>query len=70
MRTGCGRNNGEDRIHDISVTYLVYCTRSPSQGGGEGEAVFLSRSHLELSDLLRPDTKTAIININTHAVIL
>ena len=54
----------------MTVTYLVFRTRSPSQGGGEGEAVLLSRSHLELCDLLRPDTRTVNTNINTHAIIL
>ena len=54
----------------MTVTYLVFCTRSPSQGGGEGEAVLLSRLHLELCDLLRPDTRTVNTNINTHAMIL
>ena len=48
----------------------MFCTRSPSQGDGEGEAVLLSRSHLELCGLLRPDTRTANTNINTHAIIL
>ena len=54
----------------MTVTYLVFLTRSPSQGGGEGEAVLLSRSHLELCDLLRPDTKGASTNINAQAIIL
>ena len=51
----------------MTVTYLALCTRSPSQGGGEGEAVLLSRSHLTLCDLLRPDTRTASTNVNTRS---
>ena len=53
----------------MTVTYVASCTRSPSQGGGEVEEVLLSRSHLELCDLLRPDTRAASTNVNTYAVL-